>query len=81
MILTVDTQAPPYIFDLVRKLNILLTQAQLGAFVSMAPYTVAAKPDATLFAWKLIFLSDGAGNKFVAVSDGTAWYYLEGTPV
>lgn len=81
MTLTIDTEAPPYLSDLARKLDILIAQAQLGAFVSQTPYTVANKPSAITNAWKLIFLSDGALNKFVAVSNGVAWYYLEGTAV
>jgi len=52
-------------------------------FVSTKPFTVAqlTAAMATLFPWKLVFVSNGAGNKFVAVSNGTAFYYLEGTAV
>ena len=45
-------------------------------------YTVAGKPTAaTAGAGRLVFLSDGAGNKKVAVSDGSTWYYMDGTAV
>lgn len=52
-------------------------------FISLKPFTVAQLTAgmATQFPWKLAFVSNGAGNKFVAVSNGTAFYYLEGTAV
>lgn len=58
-----------------------IARAYTQLFVSLTPFTVANKPAAADYPWKLIFLSDGAGNKFVAVSNGTAWHYLEGTAV
>ena len=72
--------APPWAQDFARSIDGAL-QHQIGPFVSLRPFTVADKPAAASFPWKLIFLSDGAANKFVAVSNGTAWYYLEGTAV
>lgn len=56
-------------------------QDQIGPFVSLRPFTLLNRPPPSKYPWKLIFLSDGAANKFVAVSNGTAWYYLEGTAV
>lgn len=41
----------------------------------------AGTPSASNNPHSLIYVSDGAGNKFVAVSNGTAWYYLTGTAV
>lgn len=78
--ITAPTNAPAWAQDFARAIDAAL-QSQLGPFVSLQPFTVAAKPLAASFPWKLIFLSDGAANKFIAVSNGTAWYYLEGTAV
>jgi hypothetical protein len=44
-------------------------------------YTVATKPSAAIGAGQIIYLSDGAGNKKLAVSDNSAWYYMDGTAV
>lgn len=41
----------------------------------------AGTPSASKNPRSLIYVSDGAGNKFVAVSNGTAWYYLTGVAV
>ena len=50
-------------------------------FVSNKPFTVATVPSASKWPWRLIILSDGAANKYVAISNGTAWHYMEGTAV
>ena len=46
-------------------------------------FTLATLPSATdkRFLWRPIAISNGASNKFVAISNGTAWYYMEGTAV
>lgn len=46
-------------------------------------FTLATLPSPTdkRWLWRLIAISDGAGNKFVATTNGTAWRYLEGTAV
>jgi hypothetical protein len=78
--ITAPVSAPLWAQDFARAID-QAVQSQLGPFVSLTPFTVANKPAAANFPWKLIFLSDGAANKFVAVSNGTAWYYLEGSAV
>jgi hypothetical protein len=46
-------------------------------------FTVATIPSATnkKWLWRPVVVTDGAGNKWVAISNGTAWRYLEGTAV
>jgi hypothetical protein len=44
-------------------------------------YTIAKLPSPKLYERCLVYVIDGAGNKRVAVSTGTAWRYLEGTAV
>jgi hypothetical protein len=78
--ITAPAQAPLWAQDFARAID-QAVQTQIGPFVSLRPFTVADKPAAAKFPWKLIFLSDGAANKFVVVSNGTAWYYIEGTAV
>ncbi|MDX2224593.1 MAG: hypothetical protein SFV21_17710 [Rhodospirillaceae bacterium] len=47
----------------------------------LTAYSRTALPDAARHAWSLIAVSDGASNRFAAVSNGSAWYYLDGTLV
>lgn len=46
-------------------------------------FTTLSHPSATdkRWLWRPIVISDGAGNKWVAISNGTTWRYLEGTAV
>lgn len=81
MTVYIDQSAPFWAQQMERQINQDVLQASLGPFMSRTPFTAASMPDATQNAWKLAFVSDGAGDKFVAVSNGVAWYYLEGTPV
>ena len=55
--------------------------AHMWPYVSRTPYTVASKPNAASSAYRKIILSDGAANRLEAMSNGTAWYYLDGTAV
>ena len=52
-------------------------------FISAKPFVVAdlTAAFAANFPWRLAIVSDGAANKFIAISNGTAFYYLEGTAV
>ena len=77
---TLDQNAPDWAQRLVKDLNNEF-DAVLGLFVSKTAFLATAMPDATKNAWKLAFVSNGAANKFVAVSNGVAWYYLQGTAV
>lgn len=46
-------------------------------------FTVATLPSPTdkKWLWRLIAISDGAANKWIATTNGTAWRYMEGTAV
>jgi hypothetical protein len=79
--ITVAQDAPLWAQQLVRQVNADIATASLGPFVSRAPFLKTSMPDATKNAWKLAFVSNGTGNKFIAVSNGVAWFYPEGTAV
>ena len=46
-------------------------------------FTLTTLPSATdkRWLWRPIVITNGAANKFIAISNGTAWYYTEGTAV
>jgi hypothetical protein len=44
-------------------------------------YTIATLPDATLWPYAMVAVSDGASNQRQAISDGTIWRYPSGTAV
>ncbi len=44
-------------------------------------YTVATLPSAATFARCMIYVSDGAANKRLAISDGTSWRWPDGAVV
>jgi hypothetical protein len=48
---------------------------------SLSVYSRLALPLAADHPFALIALSDGVGNKHAAISNGSAWYYLDGTAV
>lgn len=49
--------------------------------VRLAVYTVATLPAAASYTWGLIAVSDGTGNKRLAISDGTNWRFPDGAIV
>lgn len=53
----------------------------VGGIVILPSYTVATVPSAADFARGLIYVSDGTGNKRLAVSDGTNWRFPDGNIV
>ncbi len=52
-------------------------------FISQSTYTVAELTTALAasFPWKMAVVTDGAASKFVAISNGTQFFYLQGTAV
>lgn len=44
-------------------------------------FTVANMPDARDWPACIVFVSDGAGNKWLAASNGTSWRYADGSAV
>lgn len=58
------------------------TLAELRTLITtLTPYTVATLPDAALTPQQLIYVSDGASNQRLAVSDGMAWRFSDGNVV
>lgn len=47
----------------------------------LATFTIASKPAASSWTGAIIYVSDGAANKKLAISDGTVWRYPDGTAV
>ena len=79
--INIDQTAPDWAQRMARDTSDALDRAELGMFVSATAFLSTAMPDATKYAWRLAFVSNGTGNRFVAVSNGVAWYYLDGTAV
>lgn len=78
----VPANAPPWAFSFAQQVQQALSGP--GAmFISPRPFTVAqlTAAMASQFPWKLALVSDGAANKFVAISNGVGFFYLEGTAV
>lgn len=44
-------------------------------------YTLSTLPDAGEYEGVIVYVSNGASNKYAVISNGSAWYYLEGTAV
>jgi|GEM_PF-2745622 hypothetical protein len=78
--INLDQTAPSWAHRFKQAIEIALEQLWTRP---LPVYTVATLPTPTdkKWLWRQIAVSDGAGNKFVAVCNGTAWYYLQGTAV
>lgn len=78
--ITLDRNAPDWAQVLVTQINQAIDESWTRA---LPLYTTTTLPSATdkTWLWRPIAVSDGAANKFVAISNGTAWYYLQGTAV
>lgn len=63
--------------------NYIDEQIELAWSRPLPLFTVADRPAASdlRWLWRPVVLTDGAGNKWVAISNGTTWRYLEGTAV
>lgn len=75
---------PPDAPEWARKiLEYIDKQISLAQSSPLPVFTLADRPLATdpLWLWRPFVLSDGAGNKWVVISDGTTLRYLEGTAV
>lgn len=82
MTIDVPAAAPPWVTPLTRDTQREIDQAR-SPFISLKPFVVAdlTAAMASLYPWKLAIVSDGAANKFLAISNGTAFYYVQGTAV
>lgn len=76
--ITVPGNAPVWAQQLARQIE----QEVENVWTRPLPvFTTTTMPTATdkKWLWRPVAVSDGAANKFVAISNGTAWFYLEGT--
>lgn len=80
MTLNVDRNAPGWAQQLVTDIEALI-ERRLSEPRPGVEFTVATLPPAADYRGVTVFVSDGAGNKLRATSDGSAWYYPEGTAV
>lgn len=80
MSINLDMAAPSWAHRFRQAIEVALEQLWARP---LPVFTVATLPTATdrKWLWRPVAVSDGAGNKFVAISNGTAWRYLEGTAV
>ena len=54
---------------------------QAGSPLQLPPYTVATLPAAASYPRCMIYVSDGAANKRLGISDGTSWRWPDGAVV
>lgn len=82
MTISVPADASPQLRALVASIQTEIDMAR-SPFISQSPYTVAELTTglAALNPWKLAVVTDGAANKYLAISNGTAFYYVQGTAV
>ncbi|MDX2143022.1 MAG: hypothetical protein SFV19_06685 [Rhodospirillaceae bacterium] len=72
--------APSWLQGFAREIE-TWADARLRGPMSLTVYSKTALPTAADYPFALVAVSDGAGGKYAAVSNGTAWYYLDGTAV
>ena len=80
--LNVPSNAPPWAFALGKNIDDAIG-ANIWPWISRTPLTVV-QLTATLaakFPFGLVFVSDPPANQYIAVSNATAFFYLDGTPV
>lgn len=75
-----DASAPDWARRFAKDVEAYVTQ-KLSEPRPLPTFTVANKPPANLFRGCAIWLSDSAGNRQQAISNGSAWYYMDGTAV
>jgi len=82
MKIKVDSAAPDWAQRAARSAESAI-EGQIWPFISRQRYTVSQLTAAFAAAnpWRMAIVKDGAANKFVAISNGTAFYYLEGSAV
>jgi hypothetical protein len=56
-------------------------QVIAGLPVKLPSYTISGLPSAGTYTRSILYVSDGAGNKRLAISDGTNWRYPDGATV
>ena len=76
--ITVPADAPDWAQRMGRDVSAAIESA-ISQPRPLPTFKVATKPAASKFRGCAIWLSDSAGNRQIAVSNGTAWYYADGT--
>jgi len=56
-------------------------ERRLAAPRPLPEFTVTTLPPANQYAGCAAWVTDGAADKYVVISNGTAWFYAEGTAV
>jgi hypothetical protein len=56
-------------------------ETEMQAPFKLPEFTVAGMPSASFYRGCAVFVSDGASNKLIAISDGTNWRYADGNTV
>jgi hypothetical protein len=72
--------APGWLQEFAREVEAWSAAQQRGP-QTLSAFSRTAMPLAADHPFALVAVADGAGNRHVAVSNGTAWYYLDGTAV
>jgi hypothetical protein len=57
------------------------SESQAFRDTQLTEFTLATLPLASSRPRHLVYVSDGASNQHVVVSDGAVWRYMDGTPV
>lgn len=63
------------------ELRAVLQGAGTRVLLALPPFERYQLPAATEWRGHMAYVSDHVGDRYVVVSNGTAWYYMDGTPV
>lgn len=80
--LTAPSNAPAWAFAFAKSVDDEITN-NIWPYISRNPLNVAQLTAslAARFPWRVCFVSDPPANQYMAVSNGTQFFYLDGTPV
>lgn len=70
--------------SIVQRLNVTVTNDGEEPMIRpllLAEYTIATLPVASVWRGGVVYLTNGASNKRMAISDGTIWRYPDGAAV
>lgn len=79
-VLRAPANAPAWMQTFARDMEAWGDTAKRGP-QALTVYSITELPDAAATPFALIALRDGAGNKHAAISNGVAWFYLDGAAV
>ena len=83
MRLTLDSDAPPWASAFARRIEAAIGDGATWPFISRQTYTVSQLTAALAVSapWGMAIVSNGAGGRPLAISNGTIFVYLDGTTV